>query len=203
MKGKFIVLEGMDGAGKTEQVTRLANALASNDVETVMVREPGGTEAGEKIREIIRTTNCQSGTAEMLLFQAARAELTETVIAPAIAAGKCVIADRFASSTVAYQGYGRGVALPAISAATDIATGGLRPDLTIWLDVSEGEATRRTTSRADARDAIESRDESFAAAVRRGYEDQCGPGWARINADQDAEEVAAAVWAAVKKELDK
>ena len=108
MRGQFIVIEGMDGTGKTEQAERLAERMTAAGRATIRVREPGGTEAGEVIRELVKSGAVRSARAEALLFNASRAELINQVIVPALGAGTNVVSDRFTGSTTAYQSHGRG-----------------------------------------------------------------------------------------------
>ena len=140
MRGWFITLEGPEGAGKTTQAARLEARLLRDGLSVLRTREPGGTELGERIRAILlRTAASDDATidplADALLFNAARRQLVEEVIQPARAAGQTVVCARFADSTRAYQGFGAGVPLADLRAIEEIATGGLRPDLTILLDL--------------------------------------------------------------------
>ena len=138
-RGRFIVLEGGEGAGKSTLLASLASRFAEAGVHAVTAREPGGTAAGERIRDLLH--EALTPWAEAFAFLAARAELVERVIRPALEDGAVVICDRFGASTLAYQGYGRGLDLATLRAAHAAATGGLEPDLTIYLDVDpEGRA---------------------------------------------------------------
>jgi dTMP kinase len=171
MAGQFIVLEGIDGVGKTTQVALLAEWLGAVDVAHVLVREPGGTPLGEAIRELVlgRTELDVSPRSELLLLLAARAALVRDVLRPALAAGKTVLGDRFALSTLAYQGYGRGIDVEQVRRALDVATDGLRPDLYVVLDLPLDEALVRRGSGGKAPDRIEREGEAFRVAVRDGY----------------------------------
>ncbi len=137
--GLFITLEGPDGSGKTVQADRLRGAIAAVGAEVLLVREPGGTEAGERIRAILMDRGPSSvlltGRADALLFMAARAQLVETVIRPALERGIIVLSDRYLDSTLAYQGHGRGLAIEELEPVGRFATGGLRPDVTLLFDV--------------------------------------------------------------------
>lgn len=170
-RGLFLVLEGGEGVGKTTQVALLSEWMRERDVPYVTAREPGGTPVGEAIREVLlgRAELDVPAETELLLILAARAAFVRDVVRPALEAGKVVLADRFALSTLAYQGYGRGLDLEAVRSGTDFATGGLRPDLYVLLDlpVAEG-ADRQRRSGADP-DRIESAGSAFLTRVREGY----------------------------------
>ena len=163
-KGFFVSLEGPEGAGKTTLARKLADWFAERGAEVVLTREPGGTELGAAVRELLLTRPMEP-EAEFLLYLADRAEHTRRVIRPALLAGKVVIADRFADSSYAYQGFGRGLSLAWMRAATEGATGGLVPDLTLLLDLDPEEGLRRSgrTDRLE-REALD-----FHRRVREGY----------------------------------
>ena len=165
----FLSFEGIDGSGKTTQAARLVEWLRSEGRSVVTVREPGGTPLGEQIRALLLDpAGDVTPRAELLLFSAARAQLTERVIAPALADGAIVVADRFFDSTTAYQGHGRGVLAPdAADAFHTLVTGGLAPDLTIVVDVDVHTARRRRSAVAD--DRMEAADAAFHARVQSGY----------------------------------
>jgi dTMP kinase len=169
MSGRFIVLEGMEGAGKTTQVELLVRWLAARQVPYLATREPGGTEMGEAIRRILLESGPVSEAAELMLFLAARAALLADLVRPALAEGRVVLADRFEMSTLAYQGYGRGLALADIRVANRLATGGLRPDLTIVLDLPAPTGLARVAGRAGAADRIEGEGEAFLSRVGEAY----------------------------------
>ena len=137
-RGKFITFEGGEGCGKSTQVKRLKEALEKTGVEVLLTREPGGTWLSEEIRHLIKdqTTDAPCDRSELLLFLAARAQLVKNVIRPALEAGKWVVSDRFSDSTIAYQGYGRGLPLDILKDMNDFACEGLKPDLTLLLDVT-------------------------------------------------------------------
>jgi len=136
-RGPFITIEGPEGAGKTTQAARLERSLRARGLDVRRTREPGGTELGERIRALLLAPSDEphDPLADALLFNAARRQLVETVIEPALAAGAVVICARFADSTRAYQGYGGGLPLADLKRLEEIATGGLEPDLTILLDL--------------------------------------------------------------------
>ncbi|MEW6446886.1 MAG: dTMP kinase [Bacillota bacterium] len=167
--GFFISFEGIDGAGKTTQVKRLAARLAALGLEVLTVREPGGTELGEAIRRILQDPgNVINARTETCLYAAARAELVAQVILPSLQAGKVVLADRFADSTVAYQGAGRGLPEEQIVLVNALVTQRLKPDLTILIDLPVGEALARA-GRTKTHDRMEMLGHSFFARVREGY----------------------------------
>lgn len=165
----FITFEGPDGSGKTTQARLLAEYLRARGYAVVLTREPGGTTIGEQLREVILSTRnrMMRNETEVLLFSAARAQIVAEVIRPALAAGKIVLCDRYADSTLAYQGYGLSLDLDALRAITRFATGGLVPDLTFFVDVpvQVGLARRQRgkTNRLDQKDI------EYHTRVRNGY----------------------------------
>ncbi|CAB1130137.1 Thymidylate kinase [Candidatus Hydrogenisulfobacillus filiaventi] len=199
-RGLFISFEGLDGVGKSTQAAALAAWLGWRwGREVVMVREPGGTPLGEAVRRLLLDAGGAapaSVRAEALLFAAARAELVERVVRPALARGAVVVADRFADSTVAYQGYGLGLG-PRVTAAINAwATGGLEPHLTIWLD---GPPLGPLSG-----DRIEQRGEDFRERVRAGYAALAAADprrWRRVEADRPLEQVTAQVQGLVERLL--
>jgi dTMP kinase len=161
----FISLEGIDGSGKSTQAKLLAEALGP---ETLLIREPGGTEAAERIRELLADPGVElDPLAELLLFLAARADLTARVIRPALEAGRDVVSDRFADSSVAYQGAARGLGVGEVISLTDAATEGLWPDLTVLLRVDPEVGL----GRADGEDRFESEGLELQRAVAQAYEE--------------------------------
>ena len=171
VRGRFITFEGPEGAGKTTQADRLRESLVAAGRSVELVREPGGTAAGERIRALLLAADPDGITlgtrTDALLFNAARAQLVDQVIEPALAAGSTVISTRFADSTLAYQGYGAGLDLDALRELERFATGGLRPDLTILLDVPVALGLKR---KAGEETRFESAfDEAFHERVRDGF----------------------------------
>ena len=175
MRGRFITFEGGEGCGKSTQVRRLADALKAAGVEVVLTREPGGTRLAELVRQLLKDEreDPPCDRSELLLFLAARAQLVKNVIRPALAAGKWVVSDRFSDSTFAYQGYGRGLPLDLIRRVNDFACDGLKPDLTVLLEVDAATAARRMRGReaatATAADRIELAGDGFHARLRAGF----------------------------------
>lgn len=169
-RGRFVVLEGVEGAGKSTQVARLAEWLRGLDLRVVTAREPGGTAVGERIRELLlHDRGSRIGApAELLLVLAARAAFVREIVRPALDDGAWVVADRFAPSTFAYQGFGRGIARDRIAVLNDYATGGLAPDLCVVLDLPVEDGLARK-GEAAPRDRIESEGIDFLRRVRRGY----------------------------------
>lgn len=171
VKGCFVVLEGGEGAGKSTQAALLASWLAERGVPHTLAREPGSTGVGEAIREVVlgRTDLEMPAESELFLILAARAPFVREVVCPALGRGEVVIADRFDLSTLAYQGYGRGLDLSRVRAAMGIATGDLKPDLYLVLDVSLGESLARRLAAGEAADRIEGAGSDFLHRVRRAY----------------------------------
>lgn len=172
MSGKFITLEGPEGAGKTVLARRLAEALEGRGHSVRLTREPGGTQLGERVRALLLERSAGDlaidARADALLFNAARAQLVAEVIRPALEAGDVVLCARFADSTLAYQGYGAGLPIDQLRAIADVATGGLAPDLTVLLDVDPEVGLRRKTP--GARNRFEaSFDLDFHRRVRAGF----------------------------------
>jgi len=164
----FISLEGIDGCGKTTQAKRLAEALGA---DTLLVREPGGTEAGERVRELLKDPGLGLDPwAELLLFCAARAELVAEVIAPAREAGRDVVCDRFSDSSVAYQGVARGLGAERVEELCDLATRGVWPDLTVFLRLHPEVAAERIAAEGRAADRFEGEGLELQRRVAEGYE---------------------------------
>ena len=169
--GRFIVLEGGDGVGKTTQVTLLSSWMDALGHPHIIAREPGGTPVGEAIRSVVlsRDDLPMPPESELFLILAARAAVVTEVVGPTLAQGRTVVGDRFALSTLAYQGYGRGLDLDAIRVGLETATRGLRPDVYLILDLPIEEARARQMRGQTRRDRIEREGESFRRAVRDGY----------------------------------
>jgi dTMP kinase len=192
----FISLEGIDGSGKTTQARLLARALGQ---DVALMREPGGTETGERIRELLKDPTLElDPMAELLLFCVARAELVAQVIAPARERGRDVVCDRFSDSSVAYQGVARGLGVERVEEICDLATDGVWPDLTILLRISPGRAAERIGRRSA--DRFEAEGMELQRRVAEGYDEVARRHPERIRViDGDAER--AAVHAAVLAEV--
>ncbi len=175
--GKFITFEGLDGCGKSTQLELEASRLRQQGLPVVTTQEPGGTATGRKIREIVlhATSHPLSASTELALMFAARSQHIEEVILPALHEGKIVLCDRFTDSSVAYQGYGRGIAPDAIRTLEDLFCRGLRPDLTIILDIDPATGMNRARARNRAAQEKDTRFEEegleFFRRVRQGYEE--------------------------------
>ena len=195
-RGLFLSFEGGEGSGKSLQAKRLAELLQERGREVVLTREPGGTAAGERIREIVLHAQeiALSPEAQVLLYSTARAQNVREVIEPALDAGKIVIADRFFDSTMAYQGYGHGVSLEHIRAVTALACGNVIPDRTFLLDIPVDIGLGRSGWRAQSKwDRFEVLDTAFHTRVREGYLRLAAAEpkrWAVINADRDESSIA-------------
>ncbi len=170
-RGRFIVLEGGEGAGKSTQAALLGARLDELGVPHLVTREPGGTPVGEAVRSIVlaRTELAMPSESELFLYLASRAAFVRDVVRPALEAGRTVIADRFDLSTMAYQGYGRGLRLADVRAAISLATGGLVPDVYLFLDLPVEVGAARQRDEGKAPDRIEREGASFLGRVRQGY----------------------------------
>jgi dTMP kinase len=176
-RGKLIVFEGAEGAGKTTQIRLLAERLGSAGISCVAVREPGGTPVGDAIRQILLHPEKEiTAATEALLFMASRAELIAREIRPALDEGAVVLVDRFFLSTYAYQIVGRGLPEPEVRAANRLATAGLVPDLTLLLDVQAAEGLGRADARG-ARDRIERSGDDFHQRVNGAFRKFADPKW--------------------------
>ena len=210
MRGKFITLEGGEGCGKSTQAGRLKEALVNRGIEVILTREPGGTPLAEKIRSLLKDENGDPpcDRSELLLFLAARAQLVRNVIRPALAAGKWVVSDRFSDSTLAYQGYGRGLPIDELERMNAFACGGTKPDLTLLLDVepevSLARMRGRELSTGVGRDRIELAGAEFHARLRRGFLDLAAAEKDRfdvIDASGSEDEVWEKIWKSTKRFL--
>ena len=202
----FITFEGPEGSGKTGQIALLAEYLREQGYSVLATREPGGTPIGDQIREILSNVDntAMKPRTEILLFQASRAQLVEQEIKPRLARGEIVICDRYADSTLAYQGYGHGVELEPLRNIVNFATGGLRPDLTLLfdLDVETGLARRKKDGGVNRLDAFEL---AFHRRVRGGYHVLAAAEahrWVIVDAAQPQEGVQAAVQEIVAARLE-
>lgn len=197
-RGRFIVFEGVEGAGKSTQMRRVANVLVGTGLEPVVTREPGGTAVGEAIREIVLDPASSIGPrAEVLLILAARATFVDAIVRPALDADRVVLSDRYDLSTFAYQGGGRGLPLAHLRELNDFATGGLRPDLYLVLDVDPERGLER--SRREGGDRIESEDSDFHRRVAESYRElaRTEPDVVLVDAAGGIDEVFHGVWEAL------
>ena len=169
-KAKFITIEGSEGVGKTTNIEFVLNYLNENSIDSIVTREPGGTENAEKIRDILLNSNDEQvpEIAELLLFFSARSFHVSNTIIPALQNGKTVICDRFNDATIAYQGYGRGFDVSQINMLSSWVLTDLKPDITILLDAPADIGMQRTMNRGYS-DRMESEDISFYERVRKGY----------------------------------
>jgi dTMP kinase len=197
----FVTLEGIEGCGKSTQARLLASALGNR---ARLTREPGGTPLGLDVREmVLHRKETMSPAAEVLLFFADRAQHVAEVVRPALGAGRVVVCDRYVDSSYAYQGYGRGISLNLLRYVAQLATGGLAPDLTLFLDVPVELGLSRIRSRG-AKDRLETEDREFHDRVRNGYLELIAAEPQRfvvINGTEDEASVAAATLAAVQGRL--
>lgn len=169
---RFFSLEGIDGSGKSTQIDMLVSALESEGYQVVRLREPGGARISERIRELLLDPaykGIMSDDTELLLYNAARAQVIHEIIRPALEAGKVVIADRFAWSTFAYQGYARGLGADKVQRLTELTCGDCFPELTVVIDISVECSRARTSKRGEAPDRLESEKAEFFEKVRQGY----------------------------------
>jgi dTMP kinase len=215
-RGFFITFEGPEGAGKSTQARRLYERLQVTGYPVILTREPGGTRIGELIRRILidlRHTE-MAPTTEILLFSAARAQLVNELIRPYLATGGIVVCDRYADSTFAYQGYGLGRDLEELRAITNIATSGLKPDLTIYLriDVEIGLQRKRvgrelvegSSGNPPEWNRLDARDLAYHRRVAEGFNElvrQEPERWCVLEAEQSVEELAEQIWKIVMSRL--
>lgn len=203
MSGRFITLEGGEGAGKSTQAARLADRLRAQGFEVVVTREPGGTEGAEAVRALLVEGEAErwSAVAEACLVNAARADHVERLIRPALSAGRWVVCDRFVDSTLAYQGAGKGLADSALRNLHHIATADLWPDLTLILDVAVEAGLARAASRRGGEGRFEGHDRSFHLNVVQGFREiaEAEPHRCKlIDGGATVEAVELAIWAEVE-----
>lgn len=198
MTGRFVVFEGGEGCGKTTQAARLARGLGA-----VLTREPGGTEVGSRIRDLVLgpETSVLDPRAEALLIAADRAQHVAEVVRPALEAGRDVVSDRYVGSSLAYQGVARGLGVEEVRRISDWATGGLWPDVIVLLDVAAEEAAARLAGGQP--DRMEQAGDDFHRAVADGFRRLAGtdPSWVVVDGMGTEDEVAARVLAAVQERL--
>ena len=204
-RGKFITFEGPEGGGKTTHARRLVEQLLAAGHKVVYTREPGGTPTGEAIRDILqhdKAGEAPCSETEVLLFAASRAQLVRHVIVPALERGEWVVCDRFADSTTAYQGYGRGFPVEQMIAINEFAIAGAQPDLTILLDLPVSDGFARLQQRGGAKDRIEREALEFHERVRAGYL-ELARRWPErfriVEARRPLDEVSAEIWSLVQR----
>ena len=202
----FITLEGPEGSGKTSHVAPLIQFLKENGQAVFSTREPGGTSIGEQVRQVIHDLKNEEMDArtETLLYQAARAQIVEEVIRPHLAAGEIVISDRFADSTIAYQGYGHQQDLDQVRALVKYATGALMPDLTVLLDVDVKVGMERKTRNGSEWNRLDAYTIEFHQRVRAGYHEmvkQDPHRWVVIDAGQEWDKVQEELQEAILERL--
>jgi dTMP kinase len=196
--GFFLVLEGPEGAGKTTLAAELAERLRAAGHDPVMVREPGGTPAAEALRkELLHGDRRWTPERELLYLSTARADLVGLVIRPALEAGRIVVSDRYDLSTMAYQAAGRGLPLPMVSWVNAAATGGLRPELTLILDLPSEVGTARQLAAGKQRDRLDREPLEFHQRVAARYREERGPGIVHLDATLSPPELASRAWSAV------
>ncbi len=201
-RGAFIVIEGPDGAGKTTLARRVAERVRAAGFPVEEVREPGGTPLAEAARRaVLDETLAASPVAELFLILAARADLVAKVIRPALEAGRVVVSDRFDLSTEAYQVAGRGLSRRPVQAANALATGGLKPDLTLVLDVPATVGLGRLAADGRDQDRIEQAADGLHERVSAAFAAARGRGVVHLDATRPAEDVERRAWAAVRRRL--
>ena len=197
MRGRLITIEGLDGAGKTTLCAGLADALP----DARLLREPGGVELSERIRDLVKDPALEvDPRAEALLYAAARAQLVASLVRPLLDGGTTVLLDRFVDSSLAYQGAGRGLGVGAVRAINDFGTGGLAPDVTLLLRIDPGAGRARQAGRGEEPDRLEREDGAFFDAIARAYDELAAaePGRFRvIDASAAPEAVLAAALEAI------
>ena len=204
---RFFSLEGIDGSGKTTQIDMLIEALTAEGYSVVKLREPGGAKISERIRGILLDPGFKGvmgDKTELLLYNAARAQVIHEIIQPALDAGKVVIADRFAWSTYAYQGYARGLGADMVQRLTELTCGSCFPELTVVLDIDVARGRARTAKRGEAPDRLEQEKAEFFERVRQGYlaaAREFPDCVAAIDADRSAQDVFADLYKLVKGRL--
>jgi len=202
----FITFEGPDGSGKTTQVKQLAEYLRGRGCDVLAVREPGGTSIGEQIRDVLHSLANQEmrPQAEILLYCASRAQLVGQVIRPRLQSGGVVICDRYADSTLAYQGYGRKLDLPTLRTILDFATGGLRPDITFYLDIDAEEGLKRRKVSGGEWNRMDDLAVEIHRRVRAGYWEMVAQEparWVVMDGAREAETIAVEIQEIVERRL--
>jgi len=198
----FIVFEGGDGSGKSTQARSLLRRMRRRGVKVLHTHEPGGTPLGQYLRRLLKSGHSMTPMSELMLFEAARAQLVDTVIKPFLDQGGVVISDRFTSSTMAYQGYGRGLDRELIKRLNREATGGLEPDLTVLLDLPVETALARKGKGNE--DNFDSAPVDFHRKIRRGYTALAAAnpgGWLVLDGQRPPEDLGREIWVKVQSIL--
>ncbi len=196
--GVFLVLEGPDKSGKSTQARLLVERLKKMSIPFLHTREPGGTSFAEEIRRILLDPKHQvEPLAELLLYEAARAQHTEETLRPALKAGKLVVCERYILSTEVYQGYARGIDKAVVGRANELATGGLKPDLTVVFDIPDGEFDTRDVKRRH--DRLENEPAAFRRRVRQGYRKLAPKGALVLDGRKPVEELHETLFGAVAR----
>ena len=211
MSSLFVTFEGIEGCGKSTQIKRLAKRLADVGRETISLREPGGTPIGEAIREVVKHPPggaAISPDAELLLMNASRAQLVQEAIRPALAKDSVVLCDRFYDSSLAYQGYGRGLDLIKVQQAIDLALGETKPDITLLLDIPLSLSLERVANRqsqsGETSDQFDQSGDTFFQRVMDGFHALANAEPQRfriINANQSLDCVSNEIWEAIKEQI--
>ncbi len=202
----FITFEGGEGSGKSVQTRSLYRKLCRLNIPAILIHEPGSTFLGEKLTRLLKwaqSTNI-SPLAELILFNASRAQLVDEIVRPALKAGRIVICDRYTDSTIAYQGYGRRLDIRTTKSINDLATGALKPDLTVLLDIPVGEGFAR--KRGQEQDRFEQEDRAFHQRVREGYlklANEEPQRWLVVDASLSRERIKQIIWKKVSGLLSK
>jgi dTMP kinase len=200
----FVTLEGGEGSGKSFQAWELYQRMSRKAISVRLTHEPGGTPLGDRVSHWLKWQVGMevSPLTELLFFNASRSQLVDKVIRPELAAGRTIICDRFADSTIAYQGYGRGLAPAVVRLINDIATQGTKPDLTVLLDISVADGMARKKS--ELADRFEKEDIAFHERVRQGYlklANEEPERWLVVDANQPKEKIAETIWRRVSSLL--
>jgi dTMP kinase len=202
----FVTFEGSEGSGKSTQIGQLTSYLKALGFSVLTTREPGGTNIGEQVRVCLHDVANRDMTpeAEVMLYSASRAQLVEEVIRPALEEGSIVLSDRYADSTLAYQGYGRGQDINALKNITRFATGGLKPNLTLFLDINVSAGLERRTAGGQEMNRMDLQTIAFYERVRQGYLKMVAEEperWVIIDANRPVDEVQAEIRLVVEKGL--
>lgn len=187
---KFIVFEGLDGSGKTTLIKKLSHELDQSHIQYVHTREPGGSKLGDELRHMILRTDGEAPVprAELLMYEAARAQHVDLLILPALAQKKWILCDRFSASSVAFQSGGRHISEDQVHWLNSFATGNLEPDLTVLLDLSVEESEKRRSGRNEVADRMEKEDRDFHERIRKSFLKQAQSSkWLVLNAALDVE----------------